>query len=86
MLERIEVPPLPEGTTAGFAEYARTHGDFAEAAVAVIRAPERTTIAVLGPAAVTAPDPEAAAQRALALVADPHRRALTARLIEEALA
>jgi CO/xanthine dehydrogenase FAD-binding subunit len=86
LLERIVVPPLPEGTTTGFAEYARTHGDFAEAAVAIVKTPDTTTIAILGPATVTAADPDTAAERALALVDHPHRSALTARLIEEALA
>jgi CO/xanthine dehydrogenase FAD-binding subunit len=85
LLERIEVPPLPVGTTTGFAEYARTHGDFAEAAVAIVRTPDATTIAVLGPATVTAAGPEAAADQALRLVGDPFHRALTARLIAEAL-
>jgi CO/xanthine dehydrogenase FAD-binding subunit len=86
LLERIEVPPLPEGATAGFAEYARTHGDFAEAAVAIVRSPERTTIGVLGPRTATAADPASAAQRAVDLIDDPFHQALTARLIEEALA
>jgi CO/xanthine dehydrogenase FAD-binding subunit len=85
LLERIEVPPLPENTTSGFAEYARTHGDFAEAAVAVVSTPDATTIAVLGPRTVTAADLDSAADKALALL-DGHSRALTARLIEEALA
>jgi CO/xanthine dehydrogenase FAD-binding subunit len=85
LLERIEVPPLPGGASTGFAEYARTHGDFAEAAVAVVRTPDATTIAVLGPQTVTAADTESAAERALELVQDPFRRALTARLIQEAL-
>jgi CO/xanthine dehydrogenase FAD-binding subunit len=85
LLERIEVPPLPEGAGTGFAEYARTHGDFAEAAIAVVRTPDATTIAVLGPRSVTAADPDTAAGKALELVEDPFQRALTARLIEEAL-
>lgn len=49
LLESIEVPPLPAGARTGFAEYARTHGDFAQAAVAIVKTPERTTIATLGP-------------------------------------
>jgi hypothetical protein len=53
LLEEIEVPPLPAGARTGFAEYARTHGDFAQAAVAVVRTPERTTIVTLGPRVVT---------------------------------
>jgi CO/xanthine dehydrogenase FAD-binding subunit len=72
LLEEIEVPPLPAGTRTGFAEYARTHGDFAQAAVAVVRTPERTTVVTLGPRVVTRPT-------------DDHQGALIAALIEEAL-
>jgi 2-furoyl-CoA dehydrogenase FAD binding subunit len=86
LLERIEVPPMAEGATTGFAEYARTHGDFAEAAAAVIRTPERTTIAVLGPAKVTATSLEDAAGQAAELAGTPHKRALIAQLIKEASA
>jgi hypothetical protein len=50
-----------------------------------VRAPERTTIAVLGPAQASAADPQEASQLALQLVEHPHRRALAARLIEEAM-
>ena len=73
LLESIEVPPLPAGAKAGFAEYARTHGDFAQAAVAVVRTPERTTIVTLGPRVVT----ESAA--------DDHAGALLAALVAEAM-
>jgi CO/xanthine dehydrogenase FAD-binding subunit len=73
LLEEIEVPPLPADARTGFAEYARTHGDFAQAAVAVVRTPERTTIVTLGPRAVTEP------------AADDHAGALLAALIAEAM-
>jgi CO/xanthine dehydrogenase FAD-binding subunit len=73
LLERIEVPPLPAGARTGFAEYARTHGDFAQAAVAVVRTAERTTIVTLGPRVVTA-EP-----------GDDHAGALLAALIREAM-
>jgi CO/xanthine dehydrogenase FAD-binding subunit len=73
LLEEIEVPPLPADARTGFAEYARTHGDFAQAAVAVIRTPERTTIVTLGPRVVTEP------------AADDHAGALLAALIAEAM-
>jgi CO/xanthine dehydrogenase FAD-binding subunit len=72
LLDSIEVPPLPAGARTGFAEYARTHGDFAQAAVAVVRTPERTTIVTLGPRVVT----EAGTG---------HAGALLAALIEEAM-
>jgi CO/xanthine dehydrogenase FAD-binding subunit len=85
LLEWIEVPPLPAGATTRFAEYARTRGDFAQAGVAVVAAPERTTIAVLGPGCVSAGTAEAAVAAALARVEHPHRRALTAALLKEAL-
>jgi CO/xanthine dehydrogenase FAD-binding subunit len=73
LLESIEVPPLPPGARTGFAEYARTHGDFAQAAVAVVRTPERTTIVTLGPRVVTA------------VGEHDHASALTAALIREAM-
>jgi CO/xanthine dehydrogenase FAD-binding subunit len=72
LLESIEVPPLPAGARTGFAEYARTHGDFAQAAVAVVRTPERTTVVTLGPRAVTHD-------------ADDHAGALIAALTREAM-
>jgi CO/xanthine dehydrogenase FAD-binding subunit len=82
LLERIEVPPLDART--GFAEYARTHGDFAEAAVAVVQA-DTTTIAVLGPEKVSAATLGEAAALAEQLVTG-HKRALIAQLIQEASA
>jgi len=72
LLESIEVPPLPAGARTGFAEYARTHGDFAHAAVAVVRTPERTTIVTLGPRVVTEDT-------------DDHAGALIAALVREAM-
>jgi len=72
LLESIEVPPLPAGTRTGFAEYARTHGDFAQAAVAVVEAPGRRTIVTLGPRVVTESG-------------DDHESALISALVREAL-
>jgi CO/xanthine dehydrogenase FAD-binding subunit len=83
LLERIVVPPLPAGARTGFAELARTHGDFAQAAVAVVRTPEQTTIATLGPRVVTARDAEAAV--ALAAAGDDHAAALIEALAREAM-
>jgi CO/xanthine dehydrogenase FAD-binding subunit len=83
LLERIEVPPLPANARTGFAELARTHGDFAEAAVAVIRTPERTVLATLGPRLVTAATPDEAIAAA---AGDDHAGALVAALAREALA
>jgi CO/xanthine dehydrogenase FAD-binding subunit len=82
ILAEIEVPPLPEGARTGFAELARTHGAFADAAVAVIRA-ERTTVATLGPRVVRAATPEAALAQ---LASDDHAGALVTALAKEALA
>jgi CO/xanthine dehydrogenase FAD-binding subunit len=47
LLLSIEVPPLPPGARTAFLEYARTHGDFADAAVAVVVAPGHTKVAAL---------------------------------------
>src|SRR4051794_30256534 len=67
LLLAIEVPPLPTGARTAFLEYARTHGDFADAAVAVVVAPGHQAIATM-PA-----QPDAHQQ---ALVAELTRRAL----------
>lgn len=49
LLVEIEVPALPAGARTAFAEYARTHGDFATAAAAVVLGPDAgAAIAVLG--------------------------------------
>jgi 2-furoyl-CoA dehydrogenase FAD binding subunit len=82
LLHSIEVPPLPAGARTGFAELARTHGAFADAAVAVVQAPERTTMATLGPRVATAATPgEAVGQ----LATDDHAGALLRALAAEAL-
>jgi CO/xanthine dehydrogenase FAD-binding subunit len=102
LLVEIEVPEQPEGTGAGFAELARTHGDFATAGAAALVAPGHAAIALLGVGPI--PARAEAAERALAGGADPrdaaalaaedvedeHRRALCTELarraIEEAMA
>ncbi len=102
LLVRIEVPPLPAGARTAFAEYARTHGDFAQAGAAVVLAPGHAAVAILGTGShpVRAPEAErallegAGAREAAALAAraveHDHRRALVAdlarRAIEEARA
>jgi CO/xanthine dehydrogenase FAD-binding subunit len=98
LLVEIELPPLPAGARTGFAEHARTHGDWADAGAAVVVAPGHAAIALLGagPAPVRAPDAEAAlrdgaprqdaARLAGALISDPWKRAMTTALVERALA
>jgi CO/xanthine dehydrogenase FAD-binding subunit len=93
----IEVPPLPDGARTAFVEYAPTHGDFAVAGAAVVRAPDACAIALLGAgatplraqAAEQALTNGAAAHDAAAIAAqdvdDPWRRALTATLVGEAI-
>jgi CO/xanthine dehydrogenase FAD-binding subunit len=83
LLSEIEVPPLPAGARTGFAELARTHGAFADAAVAVIQAPGRTTVATLGPEVVTATSPGDAIRLA---ATDDYAGALVTALAKEALA
>jgi CO/xanthine dehydrogenase FAD-binding subunit len=98
LLVEIEVPEQPEGAGSGFAEYARTHGDFATAGAAAVIAPGgRTGIALLGAGPV--PERAQAAERALADGAEPreaaalaaqdveddHRRALCAELARRAI-
>jgi len=98
LLVAIEVPAPPRHTRMAFAEYARTHGDFAVAGVAVVVAPGgHAALALLGADAV--PVRAHAAERALrdgaaapevarlaaAGVADDHRRALISALTERAL-
>jgi CO/xanthine dehydrogenase FAD-binding subunit len=97
LLVEIEVPPPPDGARSGFAEHARTHGDWAVAGAAVVVAPERAAVALLGagPRPVRAGEAEAAleggaaaaeaAALAGALVDDPWRRALTTALVRRAL-
>ena len=102
LLVEIEVPEQPDGAGSGFAEHARTHGDFATAGAAAVVGPGHAGIALLGAGPV--PARAEAAERALMSGADPreaaalaaqdiegeHRRALCTELarraIEEALA
>jgi CO/xanthine dehydrogenase FAD-binding subunit len=97
LLAEIEVPALPAGARCGFSEHARTHGDFAVAGAAVVRAPSHAAIALLG--AGWTPLRAPAAERALAegapaeevaalaaeLVEDAHRAALTRALVRQAV-
>ena len=97
LLVEIEVPPLPAGAGTGFAEHARTHGDFAQAGAAVVLAPGHAAVAILGTGShpLRATDAEralsqgASAREAAALAAQeiehPHRRALVAELTRRAL-
>jgi CO/xanthine dehydrogenase FAD-binding subunit len=98
LLVEIEVPPLPEGAGTGFAEYARTLGDWAMAGAAVVRAPGHAAIALLGAAPtpvraraaeqalVAGSDADEAARLAGALAAGPWRAALMTSLVRRALA
>jgi CO/xanthine dehydrogenase FAD-binding subunit len=98
LVTEIEVPELPSGSGAGFAEHARTHGDFATAGAAAVVAPGgHTGLALLG--AGPAPARAEAAERALTGGAAPaeaaalavegveeeHRRALCAELARRAI-
>jgi CO/xanthine dehydrogenase FAD-binding subunit len=98
LLVEIEVPEPPEGAGSGFAEYARTHGDFATAGAAAVMAPSGPVgIALLGAGPV--PARAEAAERALADgadsreaaalaaqdVEDDHRRALCTDLARRAI-
>jgi CO/xanthine dehydrogenase FAD-binding subunit len=83
LLVEIEVPEQPEGAGAGFAEQARTHGDFATAGAAAVVAPGGYAgIALFG--AGPAPARAEAAERALADgAAPPEAAALAAEGIED---
>ena len=98
LLVEIEVPAQPEGAGTGFAEHARTHGDFATAGAAAMVAPGgHVRIALLGAGPVPARAEEA--ERALAGgadapeaaavaaqdVQDDHRRALCGELARRAI-
>jgi CO/xanthine dehydrogenase FAD-binding subunit len=97
LLVEVEVPALPAGARCGFREHARTHGDFALAGAAVVRAPGEAAIALLG--AGWTPLRAEAAERALAegaapeevgalaaeLVEGEHRAALMAALVRDAV-
>ena len=98
LLAEIEVPEPPEGTGSGFAEYARTHGDFATAGAAAVMAPGGDAGIVLlgaGPVPVRAEaaeraladgaEPREAAALAVQDVEDEHRRALCAELARRAI-
>jgi len=76
LLVEIEVPAVPPGARQGFAEHARTHGDFALACVAV--AGDR--IALGG----VAPTPRVVSSLDEAHLDDPYRRALVAELLRRA--
>jgi CO/xanthine dehydrogenase FAD-binding subunit len=98
LLVEIEVAALPDGAGTGFAEHARTHGDFAIAGAASVSAVrEHAAIALLG----AGPTPQRATEAESALRAgataaeagalagalheDDHRRVLTAALVQEAI-
>ena len=83
LLVEIEVPELEGGAGSGFAEHARTHGDFATAgAAAVVAAGGDAGIVLLG--AGPAPVRAEAAERALAGGAEPgEAAALAAREVED---
>jgi CO/xanthine dehydrogenase FAD-binding subunit len=98
LLVEIEVPEQPDGAGSGFAEYARTHGDFATAGAAAVVAPGgHAGVALLGAGPV--PVRAEAAERALAGGAEPseaaalaaqdvedeHRRALCTELARRAI-
>jgi CO/xanthine dehydrogenase FAD-binding subunit len=100
LLVEVEVPAQPDGGASGFAEYARTHGDFATAGAAAVVAPGRAGIALFGAGPVPAraeaaeraltdgASPREAAAVATEKIEDEYRRALctelTRRAIEEA--
>jgi CO/xanthine dehydrogenase FAD-binding subunit len=98
VLVEVAVPALPDGARTGFAEHARTHGDWAIAGAAVVVAEGHAAIALLG--AASTPLRAAAAEAALVagapaaeaaglageLVADPWKRAMTTALVARALA
>jgi CO/xanthine dehydrogenase FAD-binding subunit len=99
LLVQIEVPAPPPAARMAFLEYARTHGDFAVAGVAVVHAQGlHAAIALLGagPVPVRARAAQRAlvdgaaaaevARRATAEVADVYQRALLTELTERAVA
>jgi CO/xanthine dehydrogenase FAD-binding subunit len=83
LLVEIEVPEQPVRAGSGFAEHARTHGDFATAGAAAVVGPGgRAGIALLGAGPV--PVRAQAAERALADGAEPpEAAALAAREVED---
>jgi CO/xanthine dehydrogenase FAD-binding subunit len=102
LLVEVEVAEQPAGAGTGFAEHARTHGDFATAGAAAVVAPGYAGIALLGAgplplraeaaerALTDGADPREAAALAAQNVEDEYRRALCTELarraIEEAMA
>jgi CO/xanthine dehydrogenase FAD-binding subunit len=98
LLVEIEVPEQPEGACTGFAEHARTHGDFATAGAAAVVAPGgHAGVALLGAGPVPAraeaaeqaladgAEPEEAAALGAEDVEDEHRRALCTELARRAI-
>jgi CO/xanthine dehydrogenase FAD-binding subunit len=98
LLVEIEVPAQPEGAGTGFAEHARTHGDFATAGAAAVVAPGghvRISLLGAGPVPARAEEAERAlaggadAREAAAVAArdieDDHRRALCGELARRAI-
>jgi CO/xanthine dehydrogenase FAD-binding subunit len=99
LLVAIDVPPPAPGAGMAFREHARTHGDFALAGAAVVRAPSglSSAVALLGAgavprraaeaeAALDAGDPPSEVGRLAARdVADAYRRALLAELVRRAV-
>jgi CO/xanthine dehydrogenase FAD-binding subunit len=98
LLVEVEVPALPADARTGFAEHARTHGDWALAGAAVVVAPGHAAIALLGAGAtpVRAREAEAelagggsaarAAELAGAQLGDGWKAALMRSLVARALA
>jgi CO/xanthine dehydrogenase FAD-binding subunit len=98
LLVQIEVPAQPDGAGAGFAEHARTHGDFATAGAAAVVAPGASAgIALLGAgpvpfraeaaerAVLDGAAPRQAAELAAQGVEGEHRRALCEELARRAI-
>ncbi len=98
LLVEIEAPAPPPGAGSGFAEHARTHGDFAIAGAAAVVAPgEHAAIALLGAgpvpvrageaerALLAGAEPREAATLAAGLVSEGPRRALCAELVRRAV-
>ena len=98
LLVEVEVPEPAHGAGSGFAEHARTHGDFATAGAAAIVAPGGHAAVVLlgaGPMPVRAEaaeraltggaEPREAAALAAQDVEDEHRRALCTELARRAI-
>jgi CO/xanthine dehydrogenase FAD-binding subunit len=93
LLVAIELPPLPAGARAGYAEFAHTHGVFPDAGAAVVLAPGHARVALLGTGRVARAEQAllagASAREAAALAAEEiegaHARALVADVTRRAL-